>query len=128
METNGIIIAQIMGPALVIVGASMLLNSKNFYKVIEDVTHNASSIFIISLIRLIMGMIIFTLTTRSTFADGLMKTLGLVIICAAILGFTHPDYLIKNAKVFIKDKGTIQILLAIILILGSGLTYVGYMF
>ena len=126
MET-GVLIAQIMGPIMMIVTLAAMLNQKNFDKVLNEISNSNASVYFVSLLRLTLWFIIILLHNNwDGIINIMISIIAWIILVAGVTGLIFPEKVMKFAKPVIKNKRVIQTCMTIIFVLGAALVYLGF--
>ena len=126
METS-LFIAQVLGPCFCAVGLGIVLNCRQYAKVIEDFTKNATVFYVTGLIPLAFGIVIIRLHNIWT-ADwrviitvcgwaGLIKGLWLIVF---------PRTVSAVMRFYEGNKMLLMVHAVIALVIGLVLTYNGF--
>ena len=86
MEAS-VIIAKLLGPVLVIATLAALANLRSMEKVIKDIVKSPSAIYLLSLLRVVIGITIVAFHNIWTGAlDTIISAFGWLVLVAGIVG------------------------------------------
>ncbi len=126
MEST-LIIAKLFWPALMILAIAAMINQNMIDKMIKEASKSYVLIYLISVIRLIIGLVIVTFHNVWTWTlETTITLLGWLILISGVLGLLFPDDIKKLAKPVLKQKRAMQTAITLMFILGAALVYVWY--
>ena len=127
MTESTLLLAQVLGPLLVITTLGIMLNYKSVEKMMKEALKNYAVIFIISLFRLTIGLVVITLHNEwTTLLEVLISSFGRLITLSGTVGFLFPNTLKHMATPLMKNHGAIKVSVTVMSILGVIITYLGY--
>lgn len=122
-----ILLARFLGLLFVIITAGVLLNLKNYQKVMEDFFENPALVYIGGLMALVFG--IFLVMFHNIWALNwtvLITILGWSSLIKGILLIVFPNMIFKMTEMCRKSTAVLAVHVIIILALGVFLTIMGY--
>ncbi len=128
MNTDtAMIVAQIMGPFLLILSVAGLTHMKYMREVVKELGKNKWELLFLSGVRLLMWLLILTFYHSWTMDLYVMVTLvwWIAVVCGAG-GLFFPEYTQKMLPVWNKHPNRIRSALVIWALLGLCVSYVGF--
>ena len=126
METS-VFIARILGPCLLIVGVSMMLNRSFFLKVMEDFCKNAALMFFAGMFPLIFGLVVVLYHNVWVANWRVIITIyGWGGIIKGIWLIVFPNTISKFMQAYQKNSGLLVIHSILAFVFGAALTIFGY--
>ena len=122
-----ILLARFLGLLFVIITAGVLLNLKNYQKVMEDFFENPAMVYIGGLMALVFG--IFLVMFHNIWVLNwtvLITILGWSSLIKGILLIVFPNMIFKMTEMCRKSTAVLAVHVVIILALGVFLTIMGY--
>ncbi|MGB2600063.1 MAG: hypothetical protein WBC99_06435 [Candidatus Omnitrophota bacterium] len=122
-----ILLARFLGLLFVIITAGVLLNLKNYQKVMEDFFENSALVYIGGVMALVFG--IFLVMFHNIWALNwtvLITILGWSSLIKGILLIVFPNMIFKMTEMCRKSTAVLAVHVIIILALGVFLTIMGY--
>ncbi|HSW86083.1 MAG TPA: hypothetical protein VLG49_01130 [Rhabdochlamydiaceae bacterium] len=116
---NAMWLSSIFGPFLAITGLWMLLYNENFMKVLNSIRNNPGSLYITSVINLLIGLAILSWYNDWSWEPSLLVTLlGWAMIVRSVLLLFIPQLIIKTMMIdhgFTRMMGAIPLAWGILL-------------
>lgn len=127
MESS-IVLAKIMGPMMLIIGVSLLLNGDTFRAMAKDFMKSPALIYLAGFITLLLGLLVVAFHNEWV-ADWpvIITVLGWVMIAAGIARMNFPDRLKKIGNRMISSKELMTGAAVLYIALGTVLTYFGWL-
>ena len=127
MDTS-ILLAKYMGPVMLIAGLSFFVNTKRMQAIFEDFIASPALIFIAGFMALGLGLT-FVIFHNLWVADWpvIITLYGWLAFIGGVLRIVFPEVAIKMGKVMIKQNGLLLTAGAANVLLGSYLTYQGFL-
>lgn len=122
-----IFFSRMLGPALLIIGLSVLLNRKTYRKVMKDFSKNSALVYLGGVFALFLGLVIVLFHNVWEASLAVIITIygwGGIVKGAWLIMF--PDSVAKFTDAYAGKKTLIAVQLIIVVILGGLLTYAGY--
>ena len=128
METS-LFIAKIMGPLLIIVSISSILNAQYYIKMVENFIESPALIYIAGLLAILTGLVLIN-THNIWIADWpvIITIFGWLAFFGGIFRVALPKQVKTLGSTMIERKSLLLIIITINLALGCYLTLVGYKF
>jgi len=124
---NAIKIAEVAGPAYIVLGLSFLVYAKSWQKIIVGWMKNHYTIIPIAIIQMVLGLIIIRMYNVWTWDIWLLVTLtGWIMFIKSAVYFLAPGFIIKWALSLKKLLPLISIGAVILVLWGLALTYYAY--
>jgi len=124
---SSILLARLMGPYIILIGASLMLNQKIFRKIMEDFPKNPSLVFITGLLTFVAGLA--TLLFHNMWvADWrvLITIFGWIALIKGIMLVVLPGTLLKTTKIYSDNFKLVLIPWGIMILIGIFLMVKGY--
>src|SRR3989338_6559615 len=124
---SSILLARLIGPYIIVIGASLMLNQKIFRQIMEDFQKNPSLVFITGLLTFVAGLAT-VLFHNIWVADWrvIITIFGWLMLIKGILLVVLPGALIKTTKIYSKNFKLVMIPWGIMILIGIFLTVKGY--
>ena len=124
---TSIFIAKLMGPILLVVGISILLDEKSIRATAKEVLGSHALIYIFGLFDLLLGLVL-VLVHNVWVADWrvIITVIGWLSIVRGLVRILFAPYIRKNAPKLLKKQGLLMGVAIVMLILGAVLSYYGY--
>jgi len=121
------IIAQILGPAYVVIGMGLLLNTANFQRILEDVSVSPAFAYLAGLLALIFGLVILVFHHAWNTDWTLIVTLfGWLALIKGSLLVTYPGVVLRFSQRVLARSVTFRAWAIVLLVLGLFLSVKGY--
>jgi hypothetical protein len=128
MDTS-ILLARLFGITMIVVYSSLLINRTFFKRIWQELPQQPLLLFLSGFIALILGLLVIQVHNVWT-ADwkGIITLLGWAMIFQGIMRILFPETVLSLAKKMFESKylAFIDIIAALLLIVGLYLTYIGY--
>ncbi len=122
-----VLIARFLGPLLTIITVGVLLNLKNYQKMMEDFFKNSALVYIGGLMALSFGIILVMFHNVWVLNWTVLITiLGWSSLVKGILLIVFPNMILKMTEMCRKSTAVLAVHVVIILALGIFLTVKGY--
>lgn len=126
METS-IVIAKIIGPLLVVVGAGIFINLEHYRRLVADFAASPLSIYMSGTIALVLGLLVVTFHNVWQWHWPVIITiLGWLALLKGAVRILAPRLVISRAQHYARNTNTVMITAIVTLILGAALSYFGY--
>lgn len=124
---SSILLARLMGPYIIVIGASLILNQKIFRKIMEDFPKNSSMVFVTGLLTFVAGLAT-VLFHNIWVADWcvIITIFGWLVLIKGVLLVVLPGALIKTTKIYSDNFKLVLIPWGIMTLIGIFLTIKGY--
>jgi hypothetical protein len=125
--TTSKMIAGLIGPTLVAIGAAMLINFASFPALAEQISRDPALIFVSGVLLLVAGLAI--VRAHNIWAGGwpvLVTVLGWVAVLGGLARMLFPIQLAAIVAVVGQSTGLIATGAVVLLVLGSFLSFKGY--
>jgi hypothetical protein len=121
-------LAQLIGLVLLSVGASMLFQKTVFMKVLNDITGNRSSLFMVGVILLLSGLsVVLTHNIwNAGFLPLVITLIGWVLILRGIVSMFVPGDGIARMISWFKVEELSWLYAILVLVIGAYLTWAGF--
>ena len=122
-----IVLARILGPALLLIGIGLLLNRPAYRAMIEEAVASRGFVFLSGLLTLLAGLAIVNF--HNVWALGwpvLITIFGWLMLISGVVRILAPDAMKRVGLALVKEPERITILAAILVIVGAVLTIAGY--
>jgi hypothetical protein len=121
-----ILFARFLGPLFIVIAVGVLLNLKNYQKMMEDFFKNSALVYIGGFMALAFGLILVMFHNVWAFNWTLIITiLGWSSLVKGILLIVFPNVMLKTTEMFRKSTAVLAVHAVIILALGVFLTIMG---
>ena len=128
MQTS-IFIAKLMGPILLAVGLSFLINEKSARAMAKDVFGSPGLIILFGIVDLLLGLVLVAIHNVWVMDWRVIITvLGWLSIVRGLVRILFAPYVMKNGPKMLKKEGVLMGIAIVMLILGAILSYYGYRF
>lgn len=127
MQTS-LFIARLMGPVLVVAGATMLFNAKAFRDIGREFLASPALIFIAGFLALVMGLAI--VNTHNVWAADwpvIITVFGWLAVLGGVLRMGFPALTKKIGRGMMANKAFLQVAAVVQLLLGGYLAAMGYL-
>ena len=126
MQTS-FFIAKLMGPILLLVGISILLDEKATRATAKEVLGSRALIFIFGIVDLLLGLVLVTVHNLWVLDWRLIITLlGWLSVVRGVVRILCASYVIKNAPKWLRIQRLLMGIAIVMLVLGAVLSYYGY--
>jgi hypothetical protein len=126
MQTS-FFIAKLMGPILLLVGISILIDEKSIRAMAKEVLGSRALIYIFGIIDLLLGLVLVTVHNVWVADWRLIITLiGWLSIVRGVVRILFGSFIIKNAPKLLRKQGLLMGVAIVMLVLGAALSYYGY--
>lgn len=121
------LLARLMGPYIILIGVSLMLNRKIFRQIMEDFPKNPSLIFVTGLLTFVAGLTtvlfhnIWALDWRM-----IITVFGWLILIKGIMLVAFPSTLLKTTKIYSGNIKLVLIPWGVMILIGIFLTIKGY--
>jgi uncharacterized membrane protein len=128
MDTS-ILLARLIGPYIIVIGASLILNQKIFRQIIEDFPKNPSLVFVTGLLTFVTGLAT-VLFHNIWVADWrlIITIFGWLVLIKGVFLVVLPGTLIKATKIYSDNFKLVLIPWGVMILIGIFLTIKGYIF
>lgn len=127
MDTS-IILARIMGPMMLVMGASLLVNGRAIRALAKDFLNSHALIYLAGFITLLLGLIVVVF--HNVWVAGwpvIITIFGWIMVAAGIARMNMPDRLKKLGGKMISNTEFMTGAAILYIALGAVLTYFGYL-
>lgn len=126
METS-IVIAKIIGPLLVVVGAGMFINLEHYRRLVADFAASPLSIYMSGTIALVLGLLVVTFHNVWQWHWPVIITiLGWLALIKGAVRILAPRFVVSRAQHYARNTNIVMITAIVTLVLGAALSYFGY--
>lgn len=126
METS-IVIARIVGPLLLAVGAGIFINLEYYRRMVADFGSSPLSIYMSGTIALVLGLLVVTFHNVWEWRWPVIITiLGWLALIKGVVRILAPRFVAGRAQHFARNGNTMMLTAIVMLALGGALTYFGY--
>ena len=126
METS-IVIAKIVGPLFLIVGAGIFINVEHYRRLVADFAASPLSIYTSGTIAIVLGLLVITFHNVWQWHWPVIITLlGWAALLKGAVRVIAPRFVISRAQQYARNTNTVLITALVTLVLGGVLTYFGY--
>jgi hypothetical protein len=124
---TSIFIAKLMGPILLVVGISILIDEKATRAMAKDVLGNQALIYIFGVVDLLLGLVLVTVHNVWV-ADWrvIITLIGWLSLVRGLVRTLFAPYVVKKAPKLLKMQGLLTGVSIVMIILGAVLSYYGY--
>ena len=124
---NTIIISRILGPMFIIIGIGILVNIKNYQKMIGDFISNSALVYIGGVMSLLFGLLIlaFHNVWEANLAV-LITIFGWLGLVKGIVLIVLPKAMIGLCEVYQEKSAPMAVHSVIVIILGALISYMGF--
>jgi len=121
------LLARLMGPYIILIGASLILNQKIFRQIMEDFPKNPSLVFVTGLLTFVAGLAT-VLFHNIWVADWrvIITIFGWIVLIKGVFLVMLPGTLAKTTKIYSKNFKIVMIPWGIMILIGIFLTIKGY--
>jgi uncharacterized membrane protein len=126
MQTS-IVLARLLGPILIVMGAGMLLNQRSYRAMAEDFLASRALIYLSGLIALVAGLSIVNF--HNVWALGwpvIITILGWLMLIGGSIRILAPDSVKRIGSTFLEKPEMIVIAAVVVIVLGAILAIAGY--
>ena len=124
---TSIFIAKLMGPILLVVGISILIDEKSFRAMAKEVLGSRALIYLFGIIDLLLGLVLVTVHNVWVMDWRVIITLiGWISIVRGVVRMLCTSYIMKNGPKLLRKQGLLIGVAIVMLILGAVLSYYGY--
>jgi hypothetical protein len=124
---TSIFIAKLIGPILLVVGASILIDEKSIRAMAKQVLSSHALIYIFGIIDLLLGLLLVLVHNVWVMDWRVIITLvGWISIARGIVRIMFTPFIMKNGPKIIKKQGLLTGVAVVVLIIGAVLSYYGY--
>jgi hypothetical protein len=124
---TSIFIAKLMGPILLVVGLSVLIDEKSMRAIAKEVLGSRALIYIFGIIDLLLGLVLVTVHNVWAWDWRLIITvIGWLSLVRGLVRILCAPWVMKNAAKMLKKEGLLMGVTIVMLILGAVLSYYGY--
>ena len=124
---TSIFIAKLMGPILLLVGISILIDEKSTRAMAKEVLGSRALIYIFGIVDLLLGLVLVAVHNVWVMDWRVIITLiGWISIVRGVVRILFASFVIKNAPKLLKKQGLLMGVAIVMLILGAVLSYYGY--
>ncbi|MSO68452.1 MAG: hypothetical protein EXQ82_11830 [Pseudolabrys sp.] len=122
-----IFIAKLMGPILLVVGISVLIDQKSIRAMAKEVIGSRALIYIFGILDLLLGLVLVTVHNVWVMDWRVIITLiGWLSILRGLVRMLFAPFIVKNAPKLLKKQGLLMGVAIVVVILGAVLSYYGY--
>ena len=124
---SSILLARLIGPYIIVIGASLMLNQKIFRQIMEDFPKNPSLVFITGLLTFVAGLA--TVLFHNIWVANwrvIITIFGWLVLIKGVLLVVFPAALIKTTKIYSENFKLVLIPWGIMILIGIFLTIKGY--
>ena len=126
METS-IVIAKIVGPLFLIVGAGIFINVEHYRRLVADFAASPLSIYTSGTIAIVLGLLVITFHNVWQWHWPVIITLlGWAALLKGAVRVIAPRFVVSRAQQYARNTNTVLITALVTLVLGGVLTYFGY--
>ncbi len=126
MQTS-IFIAKLMGPILLVVGISVLIDQKSIRAMAKEVLGSRALIYIFGILDLLLGLVLVTVHNVWVMDWRVIITLiGWLSILRGLVRMLFAPFIVKNAPKLLKKQGLLMGVAIVVVILGAVLSFYGY--
>ena len=124
---NTIIISRILGPMFIIIAIGLLVNIKNYQKMIGDFMSSPALVYIGGVMALIFGLlvVVFHNVWEANLAV-LITIFGWLGIIKGVVLLVFPNAMAKTCKMYQENSALLTIHAVIVIILGGLINYMGF--
>ncbi len=124
---NSALIARIMGPALVIIAAGMLVNFKNCRKLLDEFTSNTALTLAFGLMSIVLGLLVIQFHNVWKLHWSLIITIsGWSMLIKGIILNIAPSSLGRWTQIYKKNSALLVVWLILAIAIGIFLAIMGY--
>lgn len=121
------LLARVLGITLIVIFSAILINQKFYHGLWQDVSRHPISLVLSGLIILICGLLVINVhNVWTSFWQSLITFLGWVFVIGGIFRIIFPQFILQISERMMERKLAINIMSAIMLIIGIYLTVVGF--
>ena len=126
---TSIFIAKLMGPFLLVVGLSILINEKNTRAMAKEVLGSHALIYVFGIFDLLIGLVLVAVHNVWVMDWRVIITvIGWLSIVRGLVRILFAPYIMKNGPKMLKKQGLLMGIAIVVMILGAVLSYYGYRF
>jgi len=124
---NSILLARFIGPYIIVIGVSLMLNQKTFRQIVEEFPKSPSLVYVTGLMTFVAGLAI-VLNHNLWVADWrvIITVFGWMAFIKGLWLVLFPGTLGKANKFFLKNFKTALFIWSIMILVGISLTMKGY--
>jgi uncharacterized membrane protein len=124
---SSILLARLMGPYIIVIGASLMLNQKIFRQIMEDFPKNPSLVFVTGLLTFVAGLAT-VLFHNIWVADWrvIITIFGWIMLIKGVFLVVLPGTIAKTTKIYSNNLKLVLIPWGIMILIGIFLTIKGY--
>jgi hypothetical protein len=124
---SSILLARLIGPYIIVIGASLMLNQKVFRQIMEDFPKNPSLVFVTGLLTFVTGLAT-VLFHNIWVADWrlIVTIFGWLVLIKGVFLVVLPGTLIKATKIYSDNFKLVLMPWGIMILIGIFLTIKGY--
>lgn len=124
---TSIFIAKLMGPILLAVGLSILVDEKSMRVMAKEVLGSRALIYVFGVLDLLLGLVLVAVHNVWVLDWRLIITvIGWLSILRGLVRIFCAPYFMKNAPKLLRKQGLLMGAAIVMLILGAVLSYYGY--
>ncbi|MBU0760042.1 MAG: hypothetical protein KKA34_06810 [Candidatus Omnitrophica bacterium] len=124
---SSILLARLIGPYIIVIGTSLILNKKIFRQIMEDFPKNPSLVFIAGLLTFVAGLASVLFHNVWVGDWRLIITIfGWLVLVKGVLLVLLPGTLVKATKIYSDNLKLVLIPWGIMILIGIFLTIKGY--
>jgi hypothetical protein len=124
---TSIFIAKLMGPILVVVAISILIDEKSIRAMAKEVMSSHALLYIFGTIDLLLGLVLVTVHNVWVMDWRVIITvIGWISIVRGLVRILFTPYIMKNAPKLLRKQGLLMGVSIVMLIVGAVLSYYGY--
>ena len=124
---NTIIISRILGPMFIIIAIGLLVNIKNYQKMIGDFMSSPALVYIGGVMALIFGLLVVVFHNVWEVNLAVLITIfGWLGIIKGVVLLVFPNAMAKTCKMYQENSTLLTIHAVIVIILGGLISYMGF--
>jgi hypothetical protein len=122
-------IAQLVGLLLLSIGASILFQRKVFMKVLNDITENRTTLFMVGVVLLFSGLLVVLSHNiwNAGFLPLVVTVIGWALILRGLVSMFVPGHGVARMVRWLKVEEFSWAYGILVLVIGAYLTYAGFM-
>jgi uncharacterized membrane protein len=124
---SSILLARLIGPYIIVIGASLILNQKIFRKIMEDFPQNTLLVFVTGLLTFVTGLA--TVLFHNIWVDDwrvIVTIFGWLVLIKGVFLVVLPGTLIKATKIYSDNFKLVLMSWGVMILIGIFLTIKGY--